>query len=86
MKFEREAAAQGPRSAPAIRDFAWSNCGNENLSTRVTVKQQAVDDALGYAHQLCDQLREEISQIDEDTLAFELMGGHEIIAWTEEMS
>ena len=85
MKFEQEEAAQGPRSAPAIRDFAWSNCGNENLSTRIALKQQAVDDGFEYAQQLCDHLREEISYINEGSLTFELMGGCEIIAWTEEM-
>jgi hypothetical protein len=85
MKSEQEEAAQGPRSAPATRDFVWSNCGNENLSTRVAVKQQAVDDAFEYAHQLRDRLREEISYINEGSLIFDLMGGREIIAWSEEM-
>jgi hypothetical protein len=85
MKSEREESAQGPRSAPVTRDFAWSNCGNEKLSTRIALKQQAVDDGFEYAHQLRDLLREEISYFDESSLRFELLGGCEIIAWTEEM-
>lgn len=85
--MKQEAAAQGPPSNEDNNGFAWGNCGNLDLSTRVSLKQQAVDDAFDYARQLSEQLREGIAHIDPShAKAFELMGGYEIRAWMEEMS
>jgi hypothetical protein len=68
-------------------EFAWNNCADKDLNTRVRIKQQAVDDGLEYARQLCDQLRAGIDRVGEGhTAAFDMMGGNELRAWIDEMS
>ena len=85
-RVKKENEMEAPALAQASNDFAWNNSGGEDLRTRVSLKQQAVDDAFGYAQQIRDQLKEGIERIRPDhTTAFDLMGGHEIRAWMEEL-
>ncbi|KAL2135767.1 hypothetical protein VTI74DRAFT_6972 [Chaetomium olivicolor] len=71
----------------ADSDFVWANCADKNLGARVVLKQQAVDKAFGYVRQLREELRQGIEYVGSDhAAAFDLMGGHEIRAWMEELA
>jgi hypothetical protein len=85
-RIKKEGETRARALAQASSEFAWNNCGGQDLRTRVSLKQQAVDDAFGHAHQIRDQLKEGIERVRPDhTTAFDLMGGHEIRSWMEEM-
>jgi hypothetical protein len=86
MKEEEEIPWQGLPSGEPESDFAWKSCARKHARIRVALKQQAVNDAFTYAHEIRDLLQEAFDGIDPGhATAFDLMGGNEIRAWIEDM-
>ncbi|KAK4154764.1 hypothetical protein C8A00DRAFT_32432 [Chaetomidium leptoderma] len=61
--------------------FAWGACSDQDLHTRVFVKQQAVDDALRHASKIYRELR---APVDDETSSEERCG-RELVEWMEEI-
>ena len=66
--------------------FTFQKCYNEKPSTRVAIKQQAVDDALEHIEDIVRKFRVGIAGVHENERdAFDMMGGDEVRAWLEEI-
>ena len=66
--------------------FTFQNCYNERLSTRVAIKQQAVDDALKHIEDIVRKFRLGIAGVHENEQdAFDMMGGGEVRAWLNDI-
>jgi hypothetical protein len=85
-----EPAVKAEAAATAFQDngepFAWGACSNRDIHARVHTKQQAVDDALRHAMEICRELRTPSDQEEPSSAAtsFEERCGREIVEWMEE--
>ena len=75
---------------PMVRNldekFTFQNCYDQRLSTRVAIKQQAVDDALKHIEAIVRKFRVGIAGVHEQERdAFNMMGGSEVSGWLEEI-
>ncbi len=78
--------AMPPNSPRPSIEFIWNTCSTEDLGTRVSLKQEAVDDAFEHAHQMCDQLHNGIENMKSGGAgALDVMGANEIHAWMKEL-
>ena len=66
--------------------FTFQKCYNEKLSTRVAIKQQAVDDAFKHIEGIVHKFRVGIASVHENERdAFDMMGGDEVRNWLEDI-
>jgi len=85
-----EPAIKAEAATTAVRDdrepFGWGACSNRDIHARVHTKQQAVDDALRHAMEICRELRAPGDQEEDSSAAtsFEERCGREIVEWMEE--
>ncbi len=83
--MEREQAKQSASPRPST-EFAWNTCAGEDLPTRVSLKQDAVDDAFEHARRIRDQLSDGIRNMNSDEeAASDAMGVYDMRAWMEEL-
>ncbi|GAB1315716.1 hypothetical protein MFIFM68171_05926 [Madurella fahalii] len=68
-------------------EFAWNTCSNEDIHTRVCLKQQAVDDAFVFSHKLRDPIRAALDREGPGKAAvLDLICGNELREWMDEMA
>jgi len=70
---------------PNRQAFRWSDCSDEDIHTRVEVKQRAVNDALRHALDISRQLCAPSSDAEHDSASPEERCGKELIEWMGEI-
>jgi hypothetical protein len=85
--MEESRGSDNTTAEQATPGFLWSQCAEQDIHVRVSLKQKATDDAFAYARQLCGQLEEGLAQMSSrHSAAVDLMGPNEIRDWMKEIS
>ena len=63
--------------------FAWDSCSKDPLRSRISIKQQAVEDAFHHAKFICHSIVSALK--DEKPEAFKELFDQEIVGWVDEI-